>query len=257
MFPISDDNPRTHTPYATVAIIVLNALVWIAVQGLGNDYALAESLCLYGLIPGDLLGFTELGTGIPIGENLVCQFDGHANPKTLISSMFLHGSWLHIIGNMWFLWIFGDNVEDAMGPLRFTTFYVLCGLAAALAQIISDPDSLIPMVGASGAIGGVMGAYALLYPRVRVNMLIFLGFFVTTLAVPAIFMLGYWFLLQLLQALPALGSSTGGIAFWAHTGGFLAGLGLVTLFKHDHRGPGPGVGRPRRRRGAKTGERWF
>jgi membrane associated rhomboid family serine protease len=132
-----------------------------------------------------------------------------------------------------------------MGPLRFIAFYLLCGLAAAAAQIVSNPDSLIPMVGASGAIGGVMGAYALLYPRVRVNLLIFLGFFVTTIAVPAVFMLGYWFLLQLLQGLPALGSETGGVAFWAHVGGFAGGLILVRLFRRPGRaGGGPASGGP-------------
>ncbi len=251
MFPIGDENPRLHTPYATLTIIALNLIAWVFVQGLGNDHALAESLCMHGLVPGDLLGFTQPGTMIPVGEQFVCRFDGNADPTTLVFSMFLHGGWLHIIGNMWFLWIFGDNVEDAMGPLRFIVFYLLCGLAAALAQIISDPDSLIPMVGASGAIGGIMGAYALLYPRVKVNMLIFLGFLVTTISVPAIFMLGYWFLLQLLQALPALGASAGGVAFWAHSGGFLAGLVMVKLFQNSRRGVGNRDRRPR------ADERWF
>jgi len=241
LFPISDDNPRAHTPYATIVIIVLNALAWVTIQGLGNGHAIAESLCLYGLVPGDLTGFTQAGTEIPVGHNLVCRFDGDAKPATLVSSMFLHGSWLHIIGNMWFLWVFGDNVEDEMGPLRFVMFYLLCGLAAAITQILSNPDSLIPMVGASGAIGGVMGAYALLYPRVKVNMLIFLGFFVTTVAVPAIFMLGYWFLLQVLQGLPSLGSETGGVAFWAHAGGFLAGLILVSVFRKPGRAGSRGL----------------
>jgi len=253
LFPISDDNPRVHTPYATVALIALNVFAWVTVQGLGSHYALAESLCLYGLVPGDLLGLTSAGTQIPVGPDLVCRFDGDANPATLLTSMFLHGSWLHIIGNMWFLWVFGDNVEDAMGPLRFVAFYLLCGLTAAGAQIVSNPDSLIPMVGASGAIGGVMGAYALLYPRVRVNLLIFLGFFVTTVAVPAVFMLGYWFLLQLLQGLPALGSETGGVAFWAHVGGFVGGLILVRLFRRSSRGSGRGS----ERGSGRNGGRWF
>ena len=128
---------------------------------------------------------------------------------------------------MWFLWVFGDNVEDAMGPCRFLAFYVLCGLAAAFAQVATDPGSPVPMVGASGAIGGVMGAYALLYPRARVHTFIFLGFYMTTLAVPAVFMLGYRFVLQVLSGLPALGQAAGGVAFWAHVGGFVAGLALV------------------------------
>ena len=132
---------------------------------------------------------------------------------------------------MWFLWIFGDNVEDVMGPIRFSLFYLLCGLAAASTQIITDVNSVVPMVGASGAIGGVMGAYALIYPRAHVHTFVFLGFYATTIAVPAVFMLGYWFIVQLLGGLPALGRTGGGVAFWAHIGGFLAGLALAILFK--------------------------
>lgn len=231
MFPLRDENPTRHRPYAVMVIITLNALAWLLVQGLGFQEPLARSICLYGLVPGDLLGHLPAGTRIDLGGGLACQFDGHGNPLTLLSSMFLHGGWFHIIGNMWFLWVFGDNIEDVMGPVRFVVFYVLCGLAAAMAQILSDPGSAVPMVGASGAVSGVMGAYALLYPRSRVHTLIFLGFFVTTVAVPAVVMLGYWFVLQLLGGLPALGSSGGGVAFWAHIGGFLAGLAMVLVFK--------------------------
>jgi membrane associated rhomboid family serine protease len=255
LIPISDDNPRAHFPVATVAIIGVNALVWVAVQGLGSPQALAASLCHYALVPGELLGHVDAGARIQVGQSLYCQFDGDANPVTLVSSMFMHGGWFHILGNMWFLWVFGDNVEDEMGPVRFVVFYLLCGLGAAAAQIVSNPDSLVPMVGASGAIGGVMGAYALLYPRARVNLLIILGFFVTTVAVPAVFMLGYWFLLQLLMGIPTLGTEEGGVAFWAHAGGFVAGMALVWVFRRPGRGgpPGPRVRRPERR----SGERWF
>jgi membrane associated rhomboid family serine protease len=143
----------------------------------------------------------------------------------------MHGGWMHLIGNMWFLWIFGNNVEDAMGHLRFLIFYLLCGLAAAALQVFSQPDSGIPMVGASGAIGGVMGGYVVLYPRVRVHMLVMFGFYIRTIAVPAAFMLGYWFLLQLLGGAAALGQESGGVAFGAHVGGFVAGALLVGLFK--------------------------
>jgi membrane associated rhomboid family serine protease len=132
---------------------------------------------------------------------------------------------------MWFLWIFGNNVEDSMGHLRFAVFYVVCGLAAAALQTLSNPASAIPMVGASGAIGGVMGAYIVLYPRVRVHMLLFFGFYVTRAVVPAVFMLGYWFLLQLLGGTVALGSEVGGVAFWAHVGGFAAGALLIGIFR--------------------------
>jgi membrane associated rhomboid family serine protease len=145
--------------------------------------------------------------------------------------MFLHGSWLHLLGNMWFLWLFGDNVEDAMTRPRFAVFYLLCGLTAALLQVVTDPTSVVPMVGASGAISGVMGAYLVLYPRVRVSVLIPLGFLLTTAVLPAWTMLGYWLLLQFLSGLTTLGGTTGGgIAFWAHVGGFVAGAVLAKLF---------------------------
>jgi membrane associated rhomboid family serine protease len=161
----------------------------------------------------------------------VCALDTAPSWHTLVTSMFMHGSWMHIIGNMWFLWIFGNNVEDSMGRGRFVVFYLLAGLAAAAMQIATDPASPVPMVGASGAIGGVMGAYVVLYPRVRVHMLVFLGFFITTIGVPAYLMLGYWFVLQLLGGLPSLGGGAGGVAFWAHVGGFVAGVALIYLFR--------------------------
>jgi membrane associated rhomboid family serine protease len=165
---------------------------------------------------------------------------------TLLTSIFLHGGWFHLIGNMWFLWIFGNNIEDSMGHLRFVAFYLLCGLAASVLQVLSQPDSTVPMVGASGAIGGVMGAYVVLYPKVRVHMLVALGFYVTTVGVPAIFMLGYWFLLQVLGGVFSLGKTGGGVAFWAHVGGFAAGALLIFAFRnprlvnrHPHHGWNP------------------
>jgi membrane associated rhomboid family serine protease len=149
--------------------------------------------------------------------------------------MFMHGSWFHILGNLWFLYIFGDNVEDSMGSLRFALFYVLCGLAAVAAQTASSPSSAVPMVGASGAIGGVMGAYAVLYPRIPVHLLVVLGFYVTRIVVPAYLMLGYWFLLQVLGGIPTLDSEGAGVAFWAHVGGFLAGVALILPFRNGRR----------------------
>ena len=254
MFPLRDENPTARKPFAVIAVIVLNALTWGFVQGFGGDFPLAQSLCLHGLIPGELLGLIDMGHQLPMGPNLVCTLDGNANPATLLTSMFLHGGWFHILGNLWFLWVFGDNIEDVMGPLRFIVFYLLCGLAAAFAQILSDPDSAIPMVGASGAIGGVMGAYALLYPRARVQTLLVLGFYITTIGVPAFVMLGYWFLLQILGGLPALGSSEGGVAFWAHIGGFVAGLALIHPFKR----PGYAATRTQRQpRRSSPDRRWF
>ena len=232
MFPIRDENPTDHRPITTVLLIVVNLVVWGWLQGFGFTDAFPSSLCTHALIPGELLGLAETGASFRLGPELVCQLGrgSDGGPETLLWHMFMHGSWLHLIGNLWFLWIFGDNVEDVMGPFRFALFYLLCGLAAAAAQIASGPGSIVPMVGASGAIGGVMGAYARLYPQARVHMLVLFGFFVTTISVPAFFMLGYWFLLQVLAGLPSVGDSTGGVAFWAHVGGFVAGLGLSYVF---------------------------
>ena len=221
---------------ATIVIIGLNVLAWTLLQGFGTETALARSICLYGLVPGDLLHTVAIGSQLPMDHGLVCVLNGQSSWTTIVSSMFMHGGWLHLLGNMWFLWIFGDNVEDAMGHVRFVVFYLLCGFAAAAAQTLADPSSIVPMIGASGAIGGVMGAYALLYPRAHVHMFVFLGFYMTTIAVPAIYMLGYWFLLQLLSGLPRLaGEQMGGVAFWAHVGGFVAGLTLVMLFRRRDR----------------------
>lgn len=226
MFPLRDENPVIRPPVITVAVIVVNTLAWILLQGWGHETFLLRSLCNYGLIPAELLGKLPPGSVVPLGPNAGCVLSDSAW-YTPLTSMFMHGGWFHIIGNMWFLWVFGDNIEDATGPIRFLVFYLLCGLAAAAAQIVANPASEIPMVGASGAIGGVMGAYARLYPGAHVHTLIFLGFYITTIAVPAWVMLGYWFLLQVVGGLPTLGATGGGVAFWAHVGGFVAGLILI------------------------------
>ncbi len=233
MLPLRDDNPTYGTPWVTWALIGVNIVVWLTVQGFGTDPALSSSVCRFGFIPADTLGTAAGG---------ICNVDGGGGWFNVFSSMFMHGSWMHILGNMWFLWIFGDNVEDVMGSTRFVLFYLLAGVAAAGAQAFSDPSSTIPMVGASGAIGGVMGAYALLFPKARVHMLIILGFFATRTVVPALFMLGYWVLLQLVSGLFASGA--GGVAFWAHVGGFGAGLALALPFRH----PTPPIQRNRHRR---------
>ncbi|MGC9324209.1 MAG: rhomboid family intramembrane serine protease [Desulfomonilia bacterium] len=230
MFPLRDENPTIHTSFATFVIIGLNAAVWILLQGFGTEPALIHSVCKFGVIPGELLGNIPPGTHVPIGQKYACVIGGTPNWLTVFTSMFMHGGWLHIIGNMWFLYVFGDNVEDAMGPVRFVVFYLACGIAAVAAQMISNPSSSIPMVGASGAIGGVMGAYVMLYPRAPVHMLVFFGFFITRIVVPAFFMLGFWFLLQIIEGIFTLGSGAGGVAFWAHVGGFLAGIVLIRLF---------------------------
>jgi membrane associated rhomboid family serine protease len=165
---------------------------------------------------------------------------------TVISSMFMHGGWFHLIGNMVFLWVFGNNIEDAMGHTKFIFFYLLCGIAAAATQTFLSPHSVVPMVGASGAISGVLGAYILLYPRVRVHTLIILPIYITTVALPAYVMLGYWALLQLLGGLGSLNEiEKGGVAFFAHVGGFVAGLVLLRLFVSEdvlRRRPTPPAG---------------
>jgi len=228
MFPYRDDNPTLATPVVTLLLIAVNAAVWILVQGMGQDPALTRSVCELGLIPGEFLGRVAPGTSLPLSPGEVCVL-GARHWLTPLSSMFLHGGWLHLIGNMWFLWVFGNNVEDSMGRARYLAFYLLCGLAAAATQTFMSPNSIVPMVGASGAISGVMGAYVILYPRVRVHMLVFLFVFVTRIVVPAYLMLGYWFLLQLLGGSAAQGE--GGVAFWAHVGGFIAGAALISVFK--------------------------
>ncbi len=254
MFPLGDDNPTLQLPYVTFAIIAANVAAWVFLQGFGVDPTLAQSVCSLGAIPGELLGIIPAGTRVPIGPESACIISGQPNWTTTVSSMFMHGGWMHIIGNMWFLFVFGDNVEDSMGPLRFSLFYVLCGLAAVAAQVFSNPASSVPMVGASGAIGGVMGAYAVLYPKARVQTLLVLGFFVSRIAVPAIFMLGYWFVIQVVSSLPAA-DGEGGVAFWAHIGGFLAGVALIYLFRdpvrvaaHKAASSRPGYGSARHRR---------
>ncbi len=233
MFPYRDDNPSLHKPIVTYVIIGVTAAVWFLVQGAGSQPALAESVCQLGAIPGEILGRLEGERVIPLGRGLGCRVGLQSGTwHTVVTSMFLHGSWFHIIGNLWFLWVFGDNVEDSMGHARFGVFYVVCGVIAAMAQILVQPSSPIPMVGASGAISGVMGAYLVLYPKVRVHMIVFLGFFITTVAVPAYLMLLYWAFLQVLGGLPTVAGAgeRGGVAFMAHLGGFVAGVALIKLF---------------------------
>ncbi len=215
MLPIGDEqNGRVLTPVVNYALIAINVLVFL--------YQLT-------LPEPELLRFVFDWGAVPVeisrGQDLFA----------LVTSMFLHGGWLHIIGNMLFLWVFGDNVEDTMGHARYLLFYLLCGLAAGLAQVFIDANSRIPLVGASGAISGVLGAYIVLFPRGKIRTLIFLGFFVTVVLVPAWVQIGLWILLQFFNGFVALGVPTeetgGGVAYWAHVGGFVAGAALVWLFK--------------------------
>jgi membrane associated rhomboid family serine protease len=235
LFPIRDDNPTLSRSVVTVAIVAANVLSWVLIQGLGGEPALSRSVCELGAIPGELLGKVAPGTAVPMGPGAACVIDADPDWSTAITHMFLHGGWFHLIGNLWFLWVFGDNVEDAMGGARFVVFYLLCGLVAFAAQAATGPDSAIPMVGASGAIGGVMGAYARLYPRAPVHLLVIFFFWVDRMVVPAFLMLGYWLLIQVLGGIPALASDAGGVAFWAHVGGFVAGIVLVPVFTKRER----------------------
>ena len=231
MFPYRDENETVRTPYATYALIALNVGAWLLAQGAGATLPLARSVCELGLIPGELTGSLRPGTAFPMGEGLVCLTDPGRQTAHVLTSMFLHGSWMHLLGNMWFLWLFGNNVEDAMGRLRFTAFYLLTGVVAAMTQVVLNPQSGVPMVGASGAISGVMGGYLLLYPTVRVFTLVPIGFFLMSVALPAWTMLIYWLAIQFLGGMTMVaGARGGGVAFWAHVGGFVAGLVLIKLF---------------------------
>lgn len=236
MFPYHDENETQRTPYVTFVLIALNVLAWLLVQGGGTTLPLARSVCEFGLIPGELTASLPPGTRFPMGEGLVCLTDPGRQVPNVMTSMFLHGSWMHLLGNMWFLWLFGNNIEDSMTRPRFLAFYLLTGLAAALAQVVADPSSNVPMVGASGAISGVMGAYLVLFPRVRVFTLVPLGLFLTSIALPAWVMLIYWAVLQFFGGVTSIvAEQTGGVAFWAHLGGFLAGVILIKLFERADR----------------------
>jgi membrane associated rhomboid family serine protease len=219
MIPLRDVIPSRTRPYLTITIIVLNALAWFFEVGLPREL-LPDFLRIYGVVPADF------------------------RPPTLVTSMFLHGSWMHVIGNMWYLWIFGDNVEDRLGHARFVVFYLLCGIAAALGQVFVDPRSTLPTIGASGAIAGVMGAYFVLYPRSRVLTLVPLIIFWDIIELPAILLLGFWFLMQLFSAgtIAATSSTGGGVAFAAHVVGFVTGVGAVFVLRKRQAAPDWGNG---------------
>ena len=218
MIPLHDDNPTTITPVLTVALIVACVLVFLWQLSLGPQ--LERMIYALGVIPAVLLGHMQLPE----------QIEVVAPTATLFTSMFMHGGWMHLIGNMLYLWIFGNNIEEAMGRARFIVFYLLCGVAAALAQALPDPHSQVPMIGASGAISGVLGAYLILYPHARVLVAIPFGFYLHTVRIKAGWVLGFWFVLQLINSAATTGQQ-GGVAFGAHIGGFVAGLLLVPLFK--------------------------
>lgn len=212
MIPLRDVIPSRTRPVVTVALIAVNAAVFLHQQALSSA-EFERFVFTWGLVPA--------------------QFSGLA----VLTSMFLHGGWMHVIGNMLYLWIFGDNVEDRLGHGRFLFFYLLCGVAAAMLQVAFSPGSRVPMVGASGAIAGVLGAYLVMFPHSRILTLVPLFVFVQIIEVPALFFLGFWFLLQLMSGVGSLGQSAdvGGVAFWAHAGGFVMGLLAVWVFKRPER----------------------
>jgi membrane associated rhomboid family serine protease len=236
MIPYHDENATQRTPLVTIGLIVVTTATWLVVQGAGSALPLAKSVCELGLIPGELTASLPPGTAFRMGRGIACLTDPGRQVSTVFTSMFLHGSWMHLIGNMWFLWLFGNNIEDSMTRPRFLAFYLLSGIAAALTQVAASPMSEVPMVGASGAISGVMGAYLVLFPRVRVYTIIPLGFFIQSFALPAWMMLIYWMLLQFFGGVTSIvAARSGGVAFWAHIGGFIAGLALIKIFERRDR----------------------
>ena len=221
MFPIHDDNPTRITPYVTYALLSACVLIFLWQVSLGD--AAQQAVYSFGVIPSVLFATRSL----PVELEILPAW------LTIFSSMFLHGGWMHLIGNMLYLWVFGNNVEDAMGHKRFILFYLSCGLLAALTQAVLNPDSEIPMIGASGAISGVLGAYVLLHPYARILVVIPIGILVYTPWIAAYWVLGFWFVLQLINSLISA-SDTGGVAYGAHLGGFVAGMLLIPFFKYRH-----------------------
>jgi membrane associated rhomboid family serine protease len=224
MIPLKDDTPRFSTPYITYFLIALNTVIFLyEVAGFGPR-ARNQFLFQFGMVPARITGLMTGVHHVSAGTALL----------PILTSMFLHASWLHLIGNMWVLWIFGDNIEDYLGHFLYIVFYLLSGLAAAFTHTVLNAGSVVPTVGASGAIAGVMGAYFVLYPRAKVLTLVPLIVFFTFWWLPAWIVLGYWFLLQFFggaaTAVAVSSQTTGGIAFWAHVGGFVAGIVLVKLF---------------------------
>ncbi len=220
MIPLKDTIPSRRYPIVTVSLIVVNVLIFLFELSLGEG--LSEFFDIFGVVPATYFELKE--TGAPF---LLVYFP-------FVTSMFLHGGWMHLIGNMLYLWVFGDNVEDMMGHFKFLVFYLLCGIFAALAHVYTNPHSEIPTVGASGAISGVLGAYFLLFPHSRVITLIPIFFFFDLIEVSAFVFLGFWFILQFFNGIASLGAATyattGGVAWWAHIGGFVAGFLLSFVF---------------------------
>jgi len=213
MIPLRDDNPTESFPWVTIGLIIINCSVFLYQLSLG-PHGMQKLILQAGAIPYEIFHFKDIYPVTPIPV-----------PMTLMSAMFMHGGFMHIIGNMLYLWIFGDNIEDAIGHVRFILFYLACGIVAGMLHILSDINSTIPMIGASGAVAGILGAYFILYPRAKVLTLIIFIFFIRTIRIPAVIVLGFWFILQVLNA-----GGGGGIAWYAHIGGFIAGASMALPF---------------------------
>lgn len=211
MIPLKDDNPRSAFPVLTITLIAVNILAFVLELQFGLEYVVVK----YGAIPIEIVN----------GQDL----------ETMFTSMFLHGGFMHLAGNMLYLWIFGDNIESYLGRFKFILFYLICGLIAIFAHIFMSGSSEVPMVGASGAISGILGAYLIKYPKAKVLVLIPIIFFITVRRIPALFVLGFWFIMQLFSGVVTIGGEGGGVAFWAHIGGFVAGLGLILLLSEKKR----------------------
>ena len=218
MIPLKDDNPTDNKPIVTYWLIGICVFVFI-IELSSSSYRTGAFFYSFGLIPSALLGHIQLSQDLYVIPAFL----------TIFSSMFVHGGFMHLIGNMLYMWIFADNIEDNLGPKRFITFYLLCGICAAMTQVIMDTHSQIPMVGASGAISGILGAYLILFPFARIKTFIFLGFFWTIARIPAIILLLIWIGLQIWNS---VSTGAGGTAWFAHIGGFIAGVLLILPFKH-------------------------
>jgi membrane associated rhomboid family serine protease len=233
MIPLGDDIRPVRRPVMTYLLLAATWAVWLVVQQGGFDpQVLAETVCNLGMVPGELTHRAAIGFSVQIGPGMSCAIDNdRINILTPFLSIFLHGGWGHIIGNSIYLWVFGKNVEGSMGPARFLVFYLVCGLAAAASHIAINPSSVVPTVGASGAISGILGGYLLLFPHARIRMYFPPIFF---FSIPAVLVLLFWFGEQLLAGLPQLSAVNsdvmGGVAVWAHVGGFLTGAFLIRLF---------------------------
>jgi membrane associated rhomboid family serine protease len=235
VLPYHDEIESQRAAVITIGLIGVNALVWIVWQSAGIQPALSDSLCRLGLIPAEVTGYTGPGAAVPIGASAACLRSARWPGLSLLTWMFAHSSWAHLIGNMWFLWLFGNTLEDSMTRARFLIFYLICGVTAAATQIIASPASIAPLVGASGAISGVMGAYFVMFPRVRMFTVVPFGFTMRSVALPVWTIFAYWIAIQIVTAALSRGRvDTGGVAVWAHVGGLIGGVTTVWAFRRRH-----------------------